>query len=700
MKKLNKENIKKKFNKIKSFSLKKDGIKSLKFFVKQFKKYISTNVLFCSYVVISIIMSTTLRALTLGNLFALRPFITDLAIIVVFGSFGYFIKPKKQFNYYFVLIIFTTLLCLINSIYYQFYLSYVSVTLINAVSQIQGVSGAIFEKLSILNFIYILGPITFVLINKKLKKGSYFDYVSETEKGKKLFMNTFIIGGIIGIIIIATMSALEWSRLVKQWNREFIVQRLGLYAYTINDVVQGIQPKISSLFNYDESARIFRDFYDNKESQTSNSYTGLFEGKNVLFVHMESIQTFLIDLKINGQEITPNLNKLVKKSKYFSNFYPQISIGTSSDTEFTLLTSLMPSNYGTAFVSYSDRTFVSLPSLFKEKGYYTFSTHGNNADYWNRRVMHKTLGYDDFFAKDSYEITETTYMGISDEAFYEQLVEKLKVIDSEHENYFGTIITLTNHTPWYDEEVFDDLKLTKTYTYIDEDGNKVTGEANWLENTEIGRYLVSSHYADKALGKFIEDLENEGLLDDTILILYGDHQAKLPVKQFNLLYNYDPVNDDIRDEDDPKYVKYDKYDNYINNKTPFIIYTGNTGIEFSGEEKSVMGMYDVLPTITNLFGTNYSKYALGNDFYSDNEKIVIFPNGNFITDNVYYNSTEDKFIALTNKAIDTEYIERLKRYTDERLSVSNALLVHNLIKADLEQIKSNEVEESSLYEEK
>ena len=183
MKKFNKENIK---NKIKSFSFKRDVSKFFKMFKLNSKKYISTNVLFCSYVLISILMSTVLRTLTLGNLFAVRPFLTDLAFIIFVGSFGYFIKPKKQFNYYFALLLFTTFLCLVNSIYYQFYLSYVSVSLINAISQIQGVSGAIFEKLSILNFIYILGPISYVSINKKLKKGKYFDYVTVTEKSKKL----------------------------------------------------------------------------------------------------------------------------------------------------------------------------------------------------------------------------------------------------------------------------------------------------------------------------------------------------------------------------------------------------------------------------------------------------------------------------------------------------------------------------------
>lgn len=688
MKKFDKKRI---INKIKSFSFKKDGIMTLNNIKKNIKKYTSTNVLFCSYVIISLLMATILRVVTLGNVFALRPLITDLAVVILVGSFAYFIKPKKQFNYLLTILIINMLLCLINAIYYQFFLSYVSVTLISSIPQIQGVNGAIVEKLSLINFIYVLGPTIFILINRKLKKTAYFDYVTANEKSKVLLTRTIITGGIMSLFIIVTMSALEWSRLVRQWNREYIVQRLGLYAYTFNDVIQSIQPKISSLFNYDEAARTFREFYSKKEEQTPNNYTGLFEGKNVLFVHMESIQTFLIDLKINGVEITPNLNRLIKKSKYYSNFYPQISIGNSSDTEFTLLTSLMPSNSGTAFVSYADRTFVSLPMLFKEKGYYTFSTHGNKADYWNRRVMHRTLGYDNFYAKDSYNVTETTYMGISDREFFTQLVEKIKVINSEHKNYFGTIITLTNHTPWYNEKIFDQLKLTKTYTEIDHNGNKETKEAPWLTDTEMGRYLTSSHYADAALGEFIDNLEKEGLLDNTIMVLYGDHQAKLKIAQFNLLYNYDAKNDRIKDSNDKGYIKYDKYDNYLNNKTPLIIYTGNTGIDFKGEEKGTIGMYDILPTIANLFKTNSSKYALGHDFYSKHEKVVIFPNGNFVTNYVYYNSTEDKFVVLKpDKAIDSEYIERLKNYTDERLNVSNILLVHNLIKMDLESIKNSE----------
>ena len=117
----------------------------------------------------------------------------------------------------------------------------------------------------------------------------------------------------------------------------------------------------------------------------------------------------LIGLKINGEEVTPNLNKLASKSLYFDNFYSQVSVGTSSDTEFTLATSLMPSNNGTAFGNYFDRTYISMPQLLKEKGYYTFSMHGNNADDWNRRVMHNNLGYEHFYAKSEFDIDESIF---------------------------------------------------------------------------------------------------------------------------------------------------------------------------------------------------------------------------------------------------------------------------------------------------
>ena len=95
------------------------------------------------------------------------------------------------------------------------------------------------------------------------------------------------------------------------------------------------------------------------------------------------------------------INKLVKESMYFDNFYAQNSVGTSSDTEFSLNTSLMPVNSGTVFVSYTDRTYISLESLLHDKGYYTFSMHANKGSMWNRNRMHPSLGYDKLYDMES-----------------------------------------------------------------------------------------------------------------------------------------------------------------------------------------------------------------------------------------------------------------------------------------------------------
>ena len=124
------------------------------------------------------------------------------------------------------------------------------------------------------------------------------------------------------------------------------------------------------------------------------------------------MQNVLINLKISGKEITPNLNKLTKEGLYFDNFYSQVSFGTSSDTEFTYATSLLPVSSGTVFINHSDKEYVSFYKLLKEKGYHTFSMHANTGDFWNRNIMHKNLGYDKFYDKTSYEIDVDLVMNL------------------------------------------------------------------------------------------------------------------------------------------------------------------------------------------------------------------------------------------------------------------------------------------------
>ena len=141
-----------------------------------------------------------------------------------------------------------------------------------------------------------------------------------------------------------------YARLISQWNREYIVNNFGVYTYQISDVLKSISPSMASMLGSDKARKEINDYYDNKKNNNYyNEYTNFFEGKNVIAVHAESMQRVNMDISFNGIDVTPNLNKLAKEGIYFSNFYSQVSFGTSSDTEFTVATGLLPSKVGTVF---------------------------------------------------------------------------------------------------------------------------------------------------------------------------------------------------------------------------------------------------------------------------------------------------------------------------------------------------------------
>lgn len=235
------------------------------------------------------------------------------------------------------------------------------------------------------------------------------------------------------------------------------------------------------------------------------------------------MQKFAMDLTFNNKEVTPNLNKLANEGIFFSNFYSQVGVGTSSDAEFTFNTSLMPSTKGTVFVNYFDRDYISIPKLLKEQGYYTYSMHANTGEFWNRNTMHKSLGYDKFYNKDSYTIDETIGLGLSDKSFFRQSVDIMKQIkEEENKPFYSLLIMLSNHTPFSDLALMEDYKTTIDVTI---DNQTVTRD--YLNNTTMGNYLRSVHYADSAIGEFIDNLDKEGLLENTVLVIYGDHDARL-----------------------------------------------------------------------------------------------------------------------------------------------------------------------------
>ena len=320
------------------------------------------------------------------------------------------------------------------------------------------------------------------------------------------------------------------------------------------------------------------------------------------------------------------------------------------------------------------RQNITMPKLLKEKGYYTFSMHGNTGDFWNRNTMHKTLGYDKFYSKDSYIIDETIGLGISDKSFYKQSVEKIKKIAEENKKYYGLLITLTNHTPFSDLELMEEYKTT-----IDVKLNNQTITREYLNNTTMGNYLRSVHYADNALGEFINSLDKEGLLENTVVVIYGDHDARLSYNDFNLLYNYDPLTNTILTEEDEGYTEYNEYIYELDRKVPLVVWTKNK--KYSSEVTTPMGMIDVLPTLGNMFGVQ-GDYALGKDILNikDNDNIVTFIDGSFLTSKIYYNDPKREIYSINNEPITEEYIEKGITQSSEIIEISNNIILYDLIK--------------------
>lgn len=711
-------------------------------------RYLKNNILFLSYVILMLLNSTVLRFFTVKNYLSIKPILADIAVIFIIGLFGYFIKPRKRFVYYIIWISLFSVLSMANSIYYTNYKSFISVSLLSTASQLGGVIDAVTENiLEAKDLVFLLSILIYIAIYIVLKKKkSYFEDLDKISKknSRKAARNLLIVGLAFAAVFITTLTKTDISRLRNSWNREYVLSAFGLYTYTFSDVVTSTNAQLNVIFGERESADAFHAFYDDKEEadpvSDDNEYTNIFKGKNIIVIHAESIQQFTMDTKINGQELTPNINRLAREGIYFSNFYAQESVGTSSDSEFTFSTSLMPASSGTVAINYCDRTYVSIQKLLKEQGYYTFSMHGNNGSYWNRLKLHQSLGYDKFYNySNDYKIDETIGLGLSDKSFFRQSSEKIKQISKEHNKFYGTMIMLTNHTPFTDIENYSDFDVDFKYLRMNEEtGTYEEASAPFLEGTKLGSYFKSVHYADEAIGEFIDELDSKGLLDNTVIVLYGDHDAKIKESEYNYYINYNPYTETVLNEGDEGYVPVDEYCYNVNRRVPFIIWTKDHKEYNPVEITTVAGMYDALPTLGNMFGF-HNQYALGHDLFSNYAKdnIVVLPNANFITNKIYYSNSKQEYFDLdkyknmvtslpcnqvydysnglpriknskdfltknrdnytfdklkeryNNDAVDDAYIMERCEYAENRMNISSSIIFHDMIAKSQEPVASD-----------
>ena len=670
-------------------------MKKIKEYFNDLLKLMKDEKLLTCFIFGCLINEIIVRMLTVKNIFSLSPVFGDLIVCFLFSGLYFVIKPKNRFKYIYTLTIIFSIIGIANIVYYSYYDSFISVTFASfAFTNTEtGDANVVGNLLRPSYFILLWFPIFMFVFhknitnNKKLLKSKINDKKIDTLLPKKRCIQINYINFAVSLLLlILGLDLVDYGRFYNQWNREYSVTKFGVYLYQLNDIVTSISPNVAPLFGSDKANKKIDNYYKNKGNTASiNKYSNIFKGKNVIAIHAESMQTLAMEANFNGNDVTPNLKKLASDGIFFNNFYSQVSIGTSSDTEFLVANSMMPVKIGTAFINYANRSYNSMYKILNDNGYYTFSMHANTGEFWNRNNMYKSLGYQKFYDKNSFVIDEKIGFGLSDKSFLSQAVKKIKEISLTNTNFYGTIITLSNHTPFEDTDKYGDFPVTLTVDGI---------TYPYLEGTKLGNYFKSAHYADSQIGMFIDMLDKEGILDNTVIIIYGDHDARIEKDEWNYYYNYNYETEEVYDEYDERYKNIDYYWYEINRRVPFIIYSKDEDFKKNYSEviSRVSGMIDISPTILNMLGFN-NPYALGSDLFSKNESIVAFPNGNFITDKVYYNDSKNEYKLLEDVPIKEDYIKSCKEYTDEILDISNSIVVYDYFNKDEKYKNENEIGE-------
>lgn len=659
---------------------------------------LKSNIFFIVLILGGVFNDLVLRALTVKKIFYWKPLFTTVGVILLASLFVWFFNYKNRKYIFIILSALFSLISSLNYVYYKYYSSFLSFSLLKQVKNISEIKSSIIKNLDLQMLIFFIPTFVMIFMFKKLKAKKFFEKLGHISK-KTEFILPLCTGCFLLLVVFTTLTTTDKSRIVKQWNRPYLVEQLGIYSFTTADFVKNISSSKIEKMDREDIIKIMSELENENEAlHKENKYTNVLEGKDLYVIHYESTQTFPMELAFEDGPVTPFLNKLASDGLYFENFHTQHSVGTSSDTEFSFSTSLLPINNGTVFMTHADRKYVSLQKLLKEKGYYNFSMHGNNGDFWNRNIMHSRLGYDRFYSQNDYDIDERIGLGLSDISFFRQSVDKIKKIKEEHDGpVMSTLITLTNHYP------FD---ATDKYGEFD---------VGYLEGTDIGNYLKSLHYADMALESFVNRMDQEGLLENAAIVLYGDHHAKISNADYKRLYGH---TEDNEDPNDPNYNQ-DNQDNNENpnnleeepfeltttfarklKRTPFIIWTKDKVLTDNIE--TPMGMIDVMPTLANMFGV-YNPYALGRDMGSLDQNQVVFPDGSWLNEKYYYSASSSKLYDLETDDIieDSEYIEEspeIQRILD-KIDISNKIIQNDLIKLYQDELLnglSNNIVENNL----
>lgn len=563
-------------------------------------------------------------------------------------TFVFFFKNRLRFVFSFVLNFCSSVIMFADELYYRYSSSLLSVAQISNLQYSEQISEALKELVKFNQIFYFvdLVCILILLVTKFIN----------INKGKsKNWKPAILYSTIMVIIFSSTIPNYVAEAKECRYNKKMQLELGTLYTFHYLDLQSNINLKKNTKYKTYQDVMVayeeLKNEYNERYNEDMYNFKGIASGKNVILLQLESLQNFVIGKSINGQEITPNINKFLNENIKIDNMIIQ-SYSTTADSEHSAMTSLYPLENGMAFAQYSGNKYDDIFEIYKNADYYTMYMHGNEGNFWNRQNVYKSLKVDEMDFIDSFDPdSELINNWISDESLYRQTTEKIK----ESQNpFFASIVSASSHTG------FDLPGLENKY-------DKVLIDVGKYKYTYFGNYLEAVNYADYAFGVFINKLKEEGLYDDTVIFIFGDHYG---VQMYN--------------EEMLEFIK--EADHEFNNVETEINYANVVcGIKIPGidhmEIKKPVSKLDIKPTLSYIYGLE-DGVSIGTNIFGTKD-FACLNNGIIVSDKYYYNGEwyERKTGEYVNIGEDeNDILNYYKDKMESELAISNSIILNNLLK--------------------
>jgi len=553
-----------------------------------------------------------------------RPFLTFTLILLVKGALAWFVvfsepswtmllteipffwavfcviewfATKRKFLYYMLVNLLVTVVYFAVLMYYKYYgiiATYHALSQANKVTQVGDSTYSLLDPYYLLIFVDIIVIGLFMIRPKTIRA---LKNIGTRRANRRMLLGGFVLSVVLCIFNI-------WPNHASM-NENKKAEEMGILNYEVYTLfADSTQPE--ELIDKSEITQPAIDRLKGITEPASPAFFGADKGKNLIIIQMESFQNFLIGLKIDGQEITPNMNKLAAENYHYDNFYTSVGAGTTSDAEFVVNTSLYVPQHEPATQVDVDKALPSLPKLTEANGYNNATFHTNEISFWNRKELYSALGWQKYYDKSFYGDDDHVAFSASDEVLYAKTLPVLVQMDQADKPFYAMIISQSAHHPFNLPKRKYKMNLPERF-----------------EGTMVGDYIRSQNYADYALGQFIEQLKATGLWDDSVVLLYGDHQGLS-------IYSQNQKEKDLMKEMLGREYGYTDMFN-----VPLILHapgvTGPKKLEQTG------GQIDILPTVANLLGISLqNQIHFGEDLFNQQTNLLpmrhFLPTGSFIND--------------------------------------------------------------------